>query len=86
MMGKVCHASVDDVGDDKVFWEIIRKEKIRNNKEKCPHGAYTCQGPQGSINIRVALVCLNTAPNHEHFMCMHVYAFVRHVKGVCQWH
>ena len=34
MMGKVSHAIVDDVGDDKVFWEEIRKEKIRNNKEK----------------------------------------------------
>ena len=44
MMG-VCHAIVDDVGDNKVFWEIIRKEKIRNNKGKCPNGAYTCLGP-----------------------------------------
>ena len=34
MMGRVCHAIVDDVGDDKVFLEIIRKEKIRNNKGK----------------------------------------------------
>ena len=33
-MGKVSHAIVDDVGDDKVFCEEIRKEKIRNNKEK----------------------------------------------------
>ena len=27
MMGKVCHMIVDDMGDDNVFWEIIRKEK-----------------------------------------------------------
>ena len=86
MMGKVSHAIVDDVGDDKVFYEEIRKEKIKNNKgKKCPHGAYTCWGPQGSINIRVAIVCLNTALNRELFIYMHVYAFVKHVKGVCQW-
>ena len=83
MMGKVCHASVDDVGDDKVFWEIIRKEKIRNNKEKCPHSAYTCRGPQGSINVHVAIICLNTALNDELFIYMRVYAFVKHAKGVC---
>ena len=34
MMGRVCHAIVDDVGDDKVFYEKIRKEKIMNNKGK----------------------------------------------------
>ena len=34
MMGRVCHAIVNDVGDNKVFLEIIRKEKIRNNKGK----------------------------------------------------
>ena len=76
MMGKVCHMIVDDMGDDKVLWEVIREEKIKNNKEKCPHGTYTCQGPQGSINIHVALVCLNTALNRELFvyicMCMHL--------------
>ena len=33
----------------------------------CPHGAYTSQGPQGSINVRIALECLNTAPNLELF-------------------
>ena len=31
---------VDDMGDDKVFWEIIRKEKIRNNKGKNVHTAH----------------------------------------------
>ena len=36
----------------------------------CPHGAYTCWGPQGSINVHVALVCLNTASNR---MCMHLW-------------
>ena len=75
-MGKVCHTIVDNMGDDKVF---LRK----NNKEKCPHSAYTCWGPQGSIKVRVALVCLNKAPNHELFVYMPVYAFVKHVKGVC---
>ena len=50
------------------------------------HSAYTSQGPQGSINVCIALVCLNMAPNHKHFMCMWVYAFVRHAKGVCWWH
>ena len=36
MMGRVCHAIVDDVGDDKVFLgsNKKRKEKIRNNKGK----------------------------------------------------
>ena len=51
----------------------------------CPHGAYTCWGPQGSINIRVALVCLNMAPNLELFIYMCVYAFVRHAKDICRW-
>ena len=51
----------------------------------CPHSAYTCWGPQGSINVCVALVCLNTAPNHELFVYMCVYAFVRHVKDICRW-
>ena len=84
MMGKVSHAIVDDVGDDKVFCEEIRKEKIRNNKEKkCPYGAYTCWGLQGSINIRVALVCLNTALDDELFIYEYVYAFVKHVRDVC---
>ena len=67
----------------KSFWEIMREEKIKNNKEKCPHSAYTCQGPQGSINVRIALVCLNTALNCELFVYMYVYAFVKHAKGVC---
>ena len=84
-MGKVCHVIGDDVGDDKVFCEEIMKEKIRNNKEICPHGAYTCQGPQGSINVRVALVCLNTALDDELFIYEYVYAFVKHVRDVCQW-
>ena len=83
MMRKVCHTIVDDVGDDNVFWEEIRKEKIENNKEECPHSAYTCQGPQGSINVHVALVCLNMVPNRKLFVYMHVYAFVRHVRDVC---
>ena len=25
-------------------------KNIENNKEICPHGTYTCWGPQGSIN------------------------------------
>ena len=37
MMGRVCHAIVNDVGDDKVFYEEIRKEKIKNNKGKNVH-------------------------------------------------
>ena len=78
MMGKVCHAIVNNMGDDNVFWK-----NIENNREICPHSAYTCQGPQGSINVRVALVCLNMAPNLKHFVCMHVYAFVKHAKYVC---
>ena len=48
--------------------------------KKCTHGTYTCHGPQGSINIRVTLVCLNMVPNHELFVYMYVYAFVRHAK------
>ena len=67
------------------FWEKIRKEKIENSEKICPHGTYTCQGPQGSINVCVALVCMNTAPNLELFVCMCVYAFVRHAKDICRW-
>ena len=67
----------------KSFWEEIRKEKHKNNKEICPHGAYTCWGPQGSINVRLALECLNMVPNLELFVYMHVYAFVRHARSVC---
>ena len=40
MMGKVSHAIVDDVGDDKVFCEEIMKEKIRNTKRKNVHTAH----------------------------------------------
>ena len=56
-MEKVCHTIVNDVGDDNVFLEGNKKRKknIENNKKMCPHGAYTCWGPQGSINICVAL-------------------------------
>ena len=83
MMGKVCHVIVNDMGSDKVFWEEIRKEKIENNEKICPHSTYTCQGPQGSINVHVALVCLNTALNCKHLMHMCVYAFGWHAKDVC---
>ena len=40
MMGRVCHAIVDDVRDDKDFYEEIRKEKIKNNKGKNVHTAH----------------------------------------------
>ena len=55
---------------------------IENNEEMCPHGAYTCWSPQGSINVRVALECLNTVPNLKLFIYVHVYAFVRHARSV----
>ena len=75
---------VDDVRDDNVSLVKNKKGKnIENNEKMCPHGTYTCWGPQGPINICVALVCLNMASNHELFIYMHVYAFVRHLKGVC---
>ena len=84
MMGRVCHAIVDDVGDDKVFLGSNKKRKDKKIiREKCPYGAYTCQGPQGSVNIRVTIICLNTAPNDKLFIYMHVYAFVKNAKGVC---
>ena len=67
----------------KSFGKKYEKKNIENNEEMCPHGAYTCQGPQGSINVRVALECLNTALNRELFIYMCVYAFVKHEKGVC---
>ena len=57
---------------------------MENNEEMCPHGTYACRGPQRSINVRVALVCLNTALNHKLFVYMHVYAFVRHARSVFQ--
>ena len=60
-----------------------KRKNIENNEEICPHGAYTCQGPQGSINVCVALECLNMTPNLELFVYMHVYAFVRHARSVC---
>ena len=83
-MGKVCHTIVDNMGDDKVFLgKNKRRKNLENNKKICSHGAYTCQGPQGSIKVRVALVCLNTTPNRELFVYMRVYAFVKHAKGVC---
>ena len=86
VMGKVCYAIGDDVGDDKVFFgKEYERKNIKNNKEICPHGAYTCRGPQGSINVRIALVCLNTTPNCELFVYMCVYAFVKHAKDVCRW-
>ena len=47
-----------------------------------PHSTYTCRGPQGSINICVALECLNTAPNLELFIYMHVYALLGYEKSV----
>ena len=58
-------------------------KNIENIEKMGPYGAYTCRGPQGSINVCVVLVCLNTALNRELFIYMHVYAFVRHVIGVC---
>ena len=61
----------------KSFCEEIMKEK------KCPYGAYTCWDPQGSINVRVALVCLNTAPDDELFIYEYVYASVKHMRDVC---
>ena len=27
MMGKICHTIINDVGDNNVFWEEIRKGK-----------------------------------------------------------
>ena len=63
-----------------------KKGKIIENSEKiCPYSAYTCQGPQGSINVRVALVCLNMALNRKIFVHICVYALVRHAKDVYQW-
>ena len=82
-MENVCHAIVNDMGSDSVFWGKNKKGKNIENSEKiCPHSTYTGQGPQGSINVRITLVCLNTAPNRKLFIYMHVYAFVRHAKGV----
>ena len=47
----------------KSFWERIREEKnIENNEKICPYGAYTCQGPQGSINVCIAYI----------YVCMHL--------------
>ena len=60
-------------------------KNIENIEKMGPYGAYTCRGPQGSINIRVALVCLNMALNHKLFIYVCVYAFERHAKGVGQW-
>ena len=37
MMGKVCHAIVDDMGDDKVFWEKNKKGKIYRIVRKYVH-------------------------------------------------
>ena len=72
-MGKICHTIVNDVGDDNVFLKEIEKKDIENNEEMCPHGAYTCQGPQGSINVHVALVCLNIGSEPQ---TLHTYACI----------
>ena len=48
MMGRICHAIVDDVGDDKVFYEEIRKGKIKNNKGKM---STRCIYMLGSIRV-----------------------------------
>ena len=68
----------------KSFCEEIMKEKIRNNKEKCPYGAYTCWGPQGSINVCVAFVCLNMALDDELITYEYVYASVKHMRDICR--
>ena len=60
-------------------------KNIENIEKICPYGAYTCWGPQGSIDVCVALVCLNMAPNRKLFIYVCVYAFERHVKGVGRW-
>ena len=54
MMGRVCHAIVDDVGDDKVFYEEIRKEKLKNNKGKM---SIWCIYMSGSIRVHKRLRC-----------------------------
>ena len=83
-MEKVCHAVVDDMGSDSVFWGKKQERKNIENSEKiCPHGTYTGQGPQGSINVCITLISLNIALNCKHLMYMCVYAFDRHEKGVC---
>ena len=58
-MEKVCHVIVNDMGSHNVYWGKIRKENIENSEKICPHGAYTGQGPQGSINVPVALIIFN---------------------------
>ena len=76
---------VNDVGDDNVFLGKNKKGKIIENSEKiCPYSTYTGWGPQGSINIRVALVCLNMALDDELFIYEYVYASVKHMRDVCR--
>ena len=67
----------------KSFCEEIMKEKIKEIREKCPYGAYTCRGPQGSVNVRIALICLNMAPDDKPFIYEYVYASVKHMRDVC---
>ena len=55
---------------------------MENSEKICP---YTGWGPQGSINVHVALICQNMTLNHTHFMHMCVYAFGRHAKDVYRW-
>ena len=65
------------MGDDNVLLGRNKERKnIENNEKICPHGAYTCRDPQGSINIRIAIVCLNTAPNCKLFIYMYVMKIV----------
>ena len=52
------------------FGKKLERKNIGNNEKICPHSAYTCHGPQGSINIHIALVCLNMALNLELFICV----------------
>ena len=62
------------------------RKNIENNEKICPHSAHTAQGPQGSIKVCAALVCLNMALNHKHLMYICVYVFGWHAKDVGQWH
>ena len=70
MMGRVSHVIVDVVGDDKVFCEEIRKEKIRNNKGKNVHTVH--------IHVRVhKWSCRPCMPEYgSGLRTLHIYACV----------
>ena len=68
---------VDDVGDDKVFYEEIRKEKIKNNKGKMSTWRIYMSG---SIRVHKGSRCPYMPEYGSKLRTLHIYACV----GICK--